>query len=176
MELFTIGHSNSPLSVFIDQLRQAQIEVLADVRRFPNSRNNPQFNQEVLRESLAQHGITYEWYEALGGRRRPQPDSPNTGWENKSFQGYADYMTEPAFEEAFTQLTERASSARTAVMCSEAQWWRCHRRLIADLFTLRGGTARHLMGRALKEHKLLPPAQVRHGQLIYPPSPEGPSA
>jgi uncharacterized protein (DUF488 family) len=142
--VLTIGHSTRPIDVFVELLRRHSVELLADVRRFPGSRTQPQFKREALSAALADAGIGYEWMEALGGRRRPLPDSHNTRWRNASFRGYADYMETPAFAAALAHLALRADGARTAIMCAELLWWRCHRALVSDALQAGGRAVAHI--------------------------------
>lgn len=140
------------------------------MRTIPRSRHNPQFNRETLERSLAEHGIDYAHAQALGGFRRPRPDSPNDGWEQPAFRGYADHMATPGFAAALERLERAAADRPTAIMCAEAQWWRCHRRLIADALTVRGWRVLHLGLRTEPvEHELTPFAEVgADGTLTYP--------
>jgi len=145
-----------------------------DVRTVPRSRRNPQFASDALEHSLGESGIGYVHEQGLGGFRKPRPDSPNEGWEHPAFRGYADYMASPEFAEALERLERAAAERPTATMCAEAQWWRCHRRLIADALTVRGWRVLHL---GLKpepvEHELTPFAVVApDGTLTYPPPQE----
>src|SRR5690348_10838294 len=131
-EVFTIGHSNHPLEVFLDLLGRHNIETQADVRRFPGSRKHPQFNQAELAGSLRTSGVEYEWIEALGGRRGKQSDeSPNLSLRNQGFRNYADYMLTEPFREGIDKLLELAGRKRTAIVCAEGLFWQCHRRLIS---------------------------------------------
>lgn len=143
--IWTIGHSTRSIEDFNAILKSFQIEVLADVRHYPGSRKFPQFNEEALQENLSQQGITYVSMVDLGGRRKPLPDSTNTVWRNEAFRGYADYMETEAFKRGIDKLTETASQKRTAYMCSEAVWWRCHRALISDHLKEDGWTVLHIM-------------------------------
>jgi len=135
---FTIGHSTRAVQDFIALLSAHSIELVVDVRTVPRSRRNPQFNRETLPASLEAAGIRYEHVAALGGFRRPGPHSPNAGWRNASFRGYADYRQTAAFGAAIASLAEQAYRQRLAVMCAEAVPWRCHRSLIADALVARG--------------------------------------
>src|SRR5690606_1974709 len=128
--LWTIGHSTREWRVFVDMLRGAGIEVLADVRRFAGSRRNPQFSPLAMAPALEAAGIDYVPMPEFGGRRKPRPDSPNGAWRVAAFRAYADYMAEPEYALARERLMQLASERRVAVMCAEAVWWRCHRRLI----------------------------------------------
>src|SRR5215218_1986871 len=130
--IFTMGHSTHEPDAFVALLAAAEIELLVDVRRFPSSRRFPWFSRSELHASVSEAGIGYLHIEALGGRRDPVPDSPNGGWRVGQFRGYADHMESAEFHAALAQLEKEATERRTAVMCAEAQWWRCHRRLIAD--------------------------------------------
>jgi uncharacterized protein (DUF488 family) len=144
------------------------IEAVADVRRFPASRRHPHFSRDTLEPALAAHGVDYVWLPALGGRRSPKPDSVSTGWRVAAFRGYADYMETPEFAEALARLVDLGRAKRTAIMCAEALWWQCHRRLIADALLASGHDVLHVQSRgAVSPHKLIPPAAIRHGQLSY---------
>jgi uncharacterized protein (DUF488 family) len=149
-------------------LQAHRIEAVADVRRFPASRRHPHVSREKLEPALAAHDIDYVWLPGLGGRRSPKPDSVNTGWRVAAFRGYADYMETPEFAEALAQLVEVAYAERTAIMCAEALWWQCHRRLIADALVALGHDVLHIQSRdTASPHKLIPPATIHHGQLSY---------
>jgi len=138
------------------------------VRRFATSRRHPHFAQENLETFLSAVNIRYQWIPDLGGRRAPRPDSPNTGWQTEGFRGYADYMATPEFERAFQQLLDLASTQRTAIMCAEALWWQCHRRLIADALLAGGHEVLHIQSSGLAPpHKLIPPASLHDGKLSY---------
>jgi len=166
--IWTIGHSTRPIEEFVDILAAFRIENIADVRRFPGSRNSPQYGQERLAAALAGNAIGYIWLQALGGRRRPLPDSANRAWRNAAFRGYADYMASEPFEEAFTRLLEIGSASRTAIMCAEAVWWRCHRSLIADALCVRGIEVVHIMdAKHSTVHPMTKPARVVDGRLTY---------
>jgi uncharacterized protein (DUF488 family) len=149
--------------------------VLVDVRTAPGSRRNPQFGRDALAESLSGRGIEYRHEPALGGFRKPAPDSPNAGWENDAFRGYADYMAADSFGAALDRLQELARERSASLMCAEAQWWRCHRRLIADALVVRRWRVLHLGLRAEPvEHELTPFAVVgADGSLTYPPAQGG---
>ena len=169
--IWTIGHSTRSLEEFAGLLRGEEVELVADVRRYPASRMHPHFNAEPLRQSLAVAGIRYEGYPELGGRRTPTPGSANTRWRNASFRGYADYMETPAFDEALARLMAAAADARMAIMCAEAPWWRCHRALIADALKSRGVEVLHIMGdKRLVAHPYTSAASVVDGKLYYGPS------
>lgn len=141
------------------------------MRKVPRSRRNPQFGAEALARALADHAIGYEHEPALGGFRRPVPGSRNGGWEEPAFQGYADHMATPEFRDALERLESTARDRATTIMCAEAQWWRCHRRLIADALVVRGWRVLHLgLGPEPVAHELTPFAVVGPGEsLTYPP-------
>jgi uncharacterized protein (DUF488 family) len=149
------------------------IEQLADVRTVPRSRRNPQFNADALRASLQAAGIAYVPLAELGGLRKPRPDSPNSGWRNESFRGYADYMQTEAFGAGLERLVELASQRRTAIMCAEAVPWRCHRSLVADALGVRGiEVVEILSDTSYREHALTPFARVEGRAVTYPPAQE----
>jgi uncharacterized protein (DUF488 family) len=144
-EIFTIGHSTHPAERFVALLRGHDVEVVCDVRRFPASRRNPQFNAGALRESLHQAGIGCEPFgEELGGRRKPRPGGGPSAWRNAAFRGYAEYMETPEFAAGLERLEGVAHERRTAVMCAEGDWRKCHRRLIADALASRGWRIVHI--------------------------------
>ena len=174
--LWTIGHSTRPWDVFVAMLQEARIEVVADVRRHAGSRRYPQYSAETMAQSLPAIGIAYVPMPELGGRRKPLADSPNTNWRHAAFRGYADYMQTGEFAAARDRLATLAASRRTAVMCAEAVWWRCHRGLIADDFKAHGWQVIHLLapGRS-EEHPYTSAARIDEaGQLTYaaPPEPQ----
>ncbi len=171
--IWTVGHSNRELDDFLDLLADAGIERIADVRRFPGSRRQPHFGADALRASLDERGIAYAHFPDLGGRRgKPAPDSPNTGWRVASFAAYADYMATEAFRTGLEQLEAAALDRRTAMMCSEAVPWRCHRRLVADALVVRGWEVLDLMapGR-VASHALTDFACASGTSLTYPADP-----
>ena len=166
--IWTIGHSTRALDEFIAMLKSLQIELVADIRSFPGSRRYPHFNKEALEVSLPENKIKYTHLKELGGRRKVQPDSINTGWRVAAFRGYADYMETNAFKIAITKLEAIAVNERTAYMCSEAVWWRCHRSLVSDYLKVNGWTVMHIMGIGkVEEHPFTSPARVVGDQLIY---------
>ena len=168
--IFTIGHSTHPWTEFRDLLRAHRIERLIDVRTVPRSRHNPQFNRETLSKKLRGAKIGYVHLKKLGGLRRARPDSPNVGWRNASFRGYADYMQTDDFAEGLQRLLKLAKGKSSAVMCAEAVPWRCHRSLIADALLARGIVVKHITGKGTpKEHSLTPFARVRGTHITYPP-------
>jgi uncharacterized protein (DUF488 family) len=168
--IWTIGHSNRPIAELISLLTGQSISVLADVRRFPGSKRQPQFAQESLESSLHAAGIGYRHFVALGGRRsRSREDSPNTAWRSASFQAYADYMQTGEFQAALAELMALAASSPTAILCAEAVPWRCHRQLIADALVAHGWEVRHILGvRRIQPHSLTEFARVIQGQVTYP--------
>ena len=143
--IWTIGHSTRTQQEFLAALASFKIEVLADVRRFPGSRKYPQFNVESLEKYLPESGISYLPQPALGGRRKPKPNSSHTMWRNEAFRGYADYTETQDFELAVNELKNVALHRRVAYMCSEAVWWRCHRALISDYLKAEGWTVMHIL-------------------------------
>lgn len=168
--IFTIGHSTMPIERFAEILRIYGIECLADVRTIPRSRRNPQFNADSLAASLAAHGIEYRPCPSLGGLRRARKDSPNAGWRNPSFRGYADYMQTEAFQDALESLIRMGLEKRVAIMCAEAVPWRCHRSLVADALVVRGVPAVEILSEtSWRPHKLTPFAEVQGTRLTYPP-------
>jgi uncharacterized protein (DUF488 family) len=169
--LLTVGHSTHRLEELVALLRGAGVEAVADVRRYPGSRRHPWLARESLARELPDAALAYVHFEALGGRRPVAPGSSNGGWENRAFQGYADHMATAEFVSALGDLRALAADRRTAVMCAEAPWWRCHRRLLADALVVRGEHVRHLGpdGR-LTDHELTPFAVVDHRTVTYPPA------
>ena len=168
IELWTIGHSTLPIERLIEALGSFEIKVLADVRSFPGSRRYPQFNRERLIVSLADAGIEYQHFPELGGRRRARPDSLNMTWRNESFRGYADYMETEAFQQGIARLLDVARSRRTAIMCAEAVWWRCHRSLISDYLKANGVEVTHIMASVKSEaHPFTSAARIVNGELSY---------
>jgi uncharacterized protein (DUF488 family) len=169
--IHTIGHSTRTLDELVQALRAWDVEAVADVRRFPASRRLPWFNDKSLAQSLPERGLQYWPFPALGGRRRPRADSPNSGWRNESFRGYADYMETEAFAEALESLMTQARDTSAALMCAEAVPWRCHRSLIADALLVRGWHVIDIFDAAkASPHKLTPFAHVRGLEITYPPA------
>jgi len=153
--LYTIGHSTRTWAEFVGLLKAWRIEELVDVRTVPRSRAFPQFGTKRMAKALPKAGIGYVHLPALGGLRHARKDSTNTGWRNASFRGYADYMRTPEFEAGLDELNALRKRRRTCVMCSEAVWWRCHRRMIADAEVARGIPVRHVMSAtAAKAHEM----------------------
>lgn len=166
--IWTIGHSTHSLEEFIQLLNSFSIELVVDIRSFPGSRRYPHFNKEALQLSIPENGIKYTHIAGLGGRRKVQTNSRNTGWRLAAFKGYADYMESDAFKNAMIELEEMAQKGRTAYMCSEAVWWRCHRSLVSDYLKLKGWTVMHIMGiNKAQEHPYTSPAVIRNGELFY---------
>lgn len=166
--IWTIGHSTRPMEEFISMLHSFNIELVADIRSFPGSRKFPQYNKEALSVSLPQNNIQYVHLKNLGGRRKVKPDSKNTAWRNAAFRGYADYMETDAFKEGITTLEKIALKQRTAYMCSEAVWWRCHRSMVSDYLKVRGWKVMHIMGIAKdEEHPYTAPSKIVNGELRY---------
>ena len=171
--LWTISHSTRDWDKFVALLQAAGIEVLADVRRFAGSRRHPQFSGEAMARQLAAASIAYVPMPALGGRRPPLPDSPNTAWRNASFRGYADYMATDEYLAARARLEALAIERRVAVMCAEALWWQCHRGLIADDFKSRGWEVVHLLAADRQEaHPYTAAARIFDGRLDYRAAPD----
>jgi uncharacterized protein (DUF488 family) len=169
--VYTIGHSTHPLATFLALLERHGVRAVVDVRRFPGSRRHPQFGRDALAAALAARGIRYAHLEALGGRRPVRSGSPNGGWDVRAFQGYADHMASAEFAADLERLEALARAALTTVMCAEAVWWRCHRRLVADALVARGWEVAHVGpdGRLIS-HELTPFAERRGGRLDYPPA------
>ncbi|GHD69368.1 hypothetical protein GCM10007164_12470 [Luteimonas padinae] len=169
--IWTIGHSTRGREEFLGLLRRHGIEAIADVRRFPGSRRHPWFASEEMAVALPAAGFGYRWLPQLGGRRRPQPDSPNGAWRNAAFQGYADHMASAEFAEGLAKALELAAMQRTALMCAEAVWWRCHRRLIADLLVHRGMEVLHVIDdQPAQPHAMNEAARPAGDLLVYPPT------
>jgi uncharacterized protein (DUF488 family) len=172
--VFTLGHSTLPIERFIALLDAYGIRRLADVRTVPRSRRNPQFNADALASSLRAQNIEYVPLPALGGLRHASKDSPNTGWRNESFRGYADYMQTHAFEEGLDALIRLSREQRTAIMCAEAVPWRCHRSLVADALGVRGIPVVEILSeQSARLHKLTPFARVDGTAITYPPEQMG---
>jgi uncharacterized protein (DUF488 family) len=173
---FTIGHSTWPIETFVDILKSHGIRTLVDVRTIPRSRHNPQFNKETLPGELEAAGIRYVHEPGLGGLRRAKKDSPNGGWRNSSFRGFADYAQTSEFAGALQRLIGIARDEPTAIMCAEAVPWRCHRSLIADALVIRGFSVDEIIGPAnCRPHVLTPWAKVHGTSITYPPQPKEPT-
>lgn len=169
LTVHTVGHSTRALDDFIALLRAHAVSEVVDVRTIPRSRHNPQFNLETLPDSLSRAGLKYIHMPGLGGLRHAKPESPNGGWRNASFRGYADYMQTPEFEDNLERLIELAKEDRVAIMCAEAVPWRCHRSLIGDALTVRGIRTEDIMSPGRSQvHTLTPFAKVRGARITYP--------
>jgi uncharacterized protein (DUF488 family) len=167
--ILTVGHSTRTIEAFIELLQAHGVRRLVDVRTIPRSRHNPQFNRDALPEALRRAGIAYTHMEELGGLRHARRDSPNTGWRNSSFRGYADYMQTPEFVAGLKTLIKMAKPEQIAIMCAEAVPWRCHRSLIADALTVRGYPVEHIMSASRTQpHSLTSFAKVRATRITYP--------
>ena len=168
--IYTLGHSTRTFDQLVAILRSFDIRAVADVRLIPRSRRYPHFNDEYLAEHLPAEGIAYLPFKGLGGRRRPRKDSPNTGWRNESFRGYADFMMTVPFQRALAELMDAARERPTTTMCAEAVPWRCHRSLISDALLVRGWEVLDVMdeGKA-NPHKLTKFARVDGTTITYAP-------
>lgn len=166
--IYTIGHSVRPLAEFIELLKSFNIGALADVRRFAGSKRYPWFSKENLEMVLPENNIEYIHFEALGGRRKVQPNSVNNRWKNESFRGYADYMQTEEFIQSIIKLENLARTRRTAFMCSEAVWWSCHRSMISDYLKAKGWDVEHIMNRGkVEEHPYTNAARISNGKVFY---------
>ena len=167
--IYSIGHSTRSSRDFIALLRRHGVEAIADVRLIPKSARHPHFAREVLERTLPTEGIAYQHFIDLGGRRRPRRDSVNTAWRVEAFRGYADHMRTDPFRHALASLRSFARLAPTAMMCAEAVWWQCHRRLLADRLTVAGVTVLHILSDAVPaRHELSEFAREVSGEVIYP--------
>jgi uncharacterized protein (DUF488 family) len=168
MEIWTVGHGARPLDEFAEILSDTDIKTLADVRLIPGSRRHPQFGAQALAAALSDVGIAYVHLPELGGRREPRADSPHRALRVAAFRGYADHMSTAEFARGYERLTALARESRTAFMCAETLWWRCHRRLIADRLTVDGWTVTHLLAPAKSEpHLLWDAARTWDRDLVY---------
>ena len=172
---FTIGHSTRSLDEFISLLEHAGVKTVADVRTIPRSKTNPQFNTETLPHALAASGIDYAHLAKLGGlrgRQKGKPVSPNMFWDNTSFRNYADYAATETFRTGLRELQDIGHDWNAAIMCAEAVWWRCHRRIIADYLIAQGETVFHILGpNKIEPAHITPAAQASpDGTLVYPPA------
>lgn len=168
---FTIGHSTRSFRCFVDLLREADVKLVADVRTIPRSRTNPQFNSEALAAGLPREGIGYEHIPSLGGLRGKQlkRGSENSFWTNQSFRNYADYALSDEFRQGLAQLRDHGKKRPTAIMCAEAVWWRCHRRIIADYLIAGNDSVFHILGPdKIEPARLTPAANITPGGLLYP--------
>jgi uncharacterized protein (DUF488 family) len=168
--IFTLGHSTLPIQRFLALLQTYGIDHLVDIRTIPRSRHNPQFNDTALANSLTAQHLEYLHIRALGGLRRARKDSPNTGWRNGGFRGYADYMQTEEFQDALEVLIHMSRKERIAIMCAEAVPWRCHRSLVADALSVRGLPVVEILSESSYQmHKLTPFARVEGVRITYPP-------
>lgn len=166
--IHTVGHSTRSLPELLGALEPYGIEVVADVRRYPGSRRLPQYAEPALREALPRQGLGYVWIPSLGGRRRPMPDTVNVGWRHDAFRGYADHVQSEEFAEGLFELLMIAPGLRTAIMCAEVLWWRCHRRIISDVLVSLGMDVVHILDASHSSpHRLAEPARVVNGRLRY---------
>lgn len=169
MEILTIGHSTRTIDEFVDLLHMHGVELLVDIRTVPKSRHNPQYNTDVLPNSLGDANIEYVHMKGLGGFRKPQPNSVNSAWNVESFRGFADYMLSNDFEDNLNRLIDLAREKCVALMCAEAVPWRCHRSLISDALVARGVRVWHILGKTrTSEHHLTAWARVKDGRVFYP--------
>jgi uncharacterized protein (DUF488 family) len=168
-QIWTIGHSTRTIDIFISLLEENGIQLVADVRSLPGSKRYPQFNREMLAKSLKEHGIRYEHFPELGGRRKAKKDSHNTAWRNASFRGYADHMETEEFRAGIERLLDLANKVgATAIVCAEAVWWRCHRALISDYLKTRGVEVVHILDTKKTEpHPYTSAARLVNGELEY---------
>ncbi len=175
--LYTVGHSTRTFDELFELLRAFGVSTVADIRTIPHSRHNPQFEREALRSALRRHHIRYVHLPELGGLRHAHKDSPNTGWRNASFRGYADHMQTEAFEAGLAELRGLVADETVALMCAEAVPWRCHRSLVADALTARGALVEHITSpKRASPHRLTSFAHVEGKQVSYPGEPEAPLA
>ena len=172
LPVYTIGHSTRTIPQFVEILRLGPVEKVIDVRTVPRSRTNPQYNYDVLGEELAPYQIGYGRISELGGlrgRARDVDPATNAFWENRSFHNYADYALSQSFAEGLEALIAEADERPIAIMCSEAVWWRCHRRIIADYLLIRGRTVLHLMAKdRVEPARITPAARESDGRIVYP--------
>jgi uncharacterized protein (DUF488 family) len=171
LPVFTIGHSTRTIPEFATLLQAGGVRCVVDIRHFARSRTNPQYNQDRLPDELAPYQIGHLWIEALGGRRKKSdlPPALNGFWTNASFHNYADYALSPAFQAGLDRLLAVSAQQRTAIMCAEALWWRCHRRIVADYLIHAGRTVYHLMGKDNVVPATLTEAAVPAGPSLHYP-------
>ena len=176
--IFTVGHSTRSIAEFVDVLRTGRVDLVVDVRTVPKSRRNPQYHEDVIAAELEPYQIAYARIAELGGLRARSHDvdpALNGYWDNQSFHNYADYALSHEFDEALGELVTLHSERRCAIMCAEAVWWRCHRRIIADHLLVRGIAVQHLMGPGRAQPaKLTPGALAKDGSVTYPAQPPRP--
>lgn len=174
LTVWTVGHSTRPLSDFLAVLQRYRIEAVADVRRFPGSSRQPQYRKPALEAALRAAGIDYVSLLALGGRRRPVSRTPNTAWRHPAFRGYADHLDSEEFATGLFELLMLTWGLRTAVMCAEVLWWRCHRRMIADVLVSLGAHVIHILdAKSAQAYRLAAPARLVRGVLTYVPERKG---
>jgi len=167
--VYTIGHSTRSVDELVALLRENGVRAVADVRSFPAGKRQPHFGKAHLERALPAAGLAYVHLPALGGYRRPRPDSRNTGWKSAGFRGYADHMETAAFQAGAAELLRRAAEAPTAIMCAEAHWARCHRQLLADWLLAQGVEVRHILGPGRTAlHRTTPFARLAGGRVAYP--------
>ena len=170
--LYSVGHSTRTTEELLSLLAEHSIVHLVDVRRFPGSRRHPHFGRDALSGSLAEAGVGYRHAPELGGHRKPLPDSPNSGWRNDSFRGYADHMATREFADGLGELMREAGNRRSVILCAEAVPWRCHRNLLADALVTRDWEVLHIIGPGTVRRHELNPMAVRHpGGIVYPGGP-----
>lgn len=170
LTVLTIGHSTHPIDEFVEILKAHGVDTVADIRTVPRSRHNPQFDRAVLPGLLADAGLDYVYIQELGGLRKGAKDSPNGGWRNASFRGYADHMQTPEFLAGLQKLIDLAGERRVAIMCAEAVPWRCHRSLVGDALLVRGIAVEDIMtATSRKPEKLTSFAKVHGTKITYPP-------
>ncbi|MGD0175470.1 MAG: DUF488 domain-containing protein [Candidatus Bathyarchaeia archaeon] len=169
LRIFTVGHSTRTFDELVKLLQAYEVNILIDVRSFPRSFKNPQFNKEVIGVKLGEHNIRYVWMEKLGGRRKGLgKESKNFSWKNQSFRNYADYMETPAFLEGIDELTQLGREGTPAIMCAEAVYWRCHRSMISDYLKSKRVEVTHILDeKHIKEHEYTQCAKLVDGQLSY---------
>ncbi|HEU4648361.1 MAG TPA: DUF488 domain-containing protein [Gemmatimonadales bacterium] len=174
LTVWTVGHSTRSLPEFLSVLAPYGIEAVADVRRFPGSRRQPQYDKPALEAALHAAGIDYLSIPALGGRRQPVSNTSASAWRHPALRGYADYLAGDEFEAGLFELLMVAWGLRTAVMCAEVLWWRCHRRMIADVLVSLGVRVMHIMdAKTARAHELTAPARMVRGVLTYAPERRG---
>ncbi|WP_415845400.1 DUF488 family protein [Stutzerimonas zhaodongensis] len=167
-QIWTVGHSTRTREAFIELLEHHCIEAIADVRRFPGSRRLPQYMSDTLQAALQDHGISYIWIEELGGRRKAPPGPSTSAWRNTSFRGYAEHLRTEEFASGLSHLLSLAAQRRTAMMCAEVLWWRCHRSMIADVLELKGIEVLHIQDEdRVTRHPYTSPARQQDGLLTY---------
>jgi uncharacterized protein (DUF488 family) len=169
MLIYTLGHSSRSIEKFIQCLKGHQVQLLVDIRTIPKSAKNPQYNQDSLRDAMAEVGIEYIHLKSLGGLRRTIKESKNIGWENPSFRGFADYMQTTEFEDALNNLIELGRQKQAAIMCAEGNPYRCHRSLVSDALLVRGIEVRHISSaKSASPHRLTSFAEVDGFRVSYP--------